>query len=474
MRTIPLFLLVGCLGDPHVDCVTDVECRDAFGFGQQCGDIGYCEAAELPARCTTSYPTDLLSDPAAYSDAVIFGSLGDGLFDSAEMSSVRLAFIEAERAGGIDGTPVALVECTYEENPDIDDLPYPDSVALLGEALAGRFGIQGFIGPYTSGQTEALFNATQAERPFIISPSATSPALTFIDGVDKSDETPGTLWRTAPPDSLQGQVAAQDMIARGRTRVAVVYQSGAYGDGLAQIFTEQFTSSDRTTLGLPFGDTSELAAHVSTIEADPTIQEVFVISGEASDVAAFLNGAGSLLSFDDETGPGRGIFLADAAKDTDMLDALTEDGRTLLDQIRGTAPAAPNATDTTYNTFKQVYEQQFPGQDAEATIYMPYSYDAAWLALYAATWSRAQEGGLTGAGMGAGMRQVSSGDEIQLLSTDWNTGRALLDAGRSIDVKGSSGALDYDPATEETTAPMDVWVVNAAGDGFETTETVDP
>ena len=47
-------------------------------------------------------------------------------------------------------------------------------------------------------------------------------------------------------------------------------------------------------------------------------------------------------------------------------------------------------------------------------------------------------------------------------------------AGKSIDVKGSSGTLDYDPVTEETTAPMDVWVINAAGDGFETIATVDP
>ena len=36
---------------------------------------------------------------------------------------------QAERAGGIDGTPVAIVECTYEENPEIDDLPDTDGAA---------------------------------------------------------------------------------------------------------------------------------------------------------------------------------------------------------------------------------------------------------------------------------------------------------------------------------------------------------
>ena len=33
-----------------------------------------------------------------------------------------------------------------------------------------------------------------------------------------------------------------------------------------------------------------------------------------------------------------------------------------------------------------------------------------------------------------------------------------------IDVRGASGELDYDPVTEETTAPVEVWgIVNVAG-----------
>ena len=124
-RFVPLLTLFACIGDPHVDCTSDTECRAAFGFGQQCGEAGYCEASVFPERCTSSYPADLLSNPGAYTDSVIFGSLGDAPFDNAEMQSVRLAFIEADNAGGLDGVQIALIECTYEENPNIDDLPYP-------------------------------------------------------------------------------------------------------------------------------------------------------------------------------------------------------------------------------------------------------------------------------------------------------------------------------------------------------------
>jgi hypothetical protein len=37
-----------------------------------------------------------------------------------------------------------------------------------------------------------------------------------------------------------------------------------------------------------------------------------------------------------------------------------------------------------------------------------------------------------------------------------------------VNLQGASGALDYDPVTEETSAPVEVWVIGAAaGGGYE-------
>ena len=155
-----------------------------------------------------------------------------------------------------------------------------------------------------------------------------------------------------------------------------------------------------------------------------------------------------------------------------MLNAVT-DGDALLEQVRGSAPAAPDPSDVEYNTFKAAYSARY-GQDPEATIYMPYSYDAGWLALYAATWSVTQDGSLGAVGMGRGMRHVSNGDPVRLLPGDWNTGRARISAGQSIDVKGTSGPLQYDPATEETATAVDIWAITESGDDFEVVETFEP
>jgi branched-chain amino acid transport system substrate-binding protein len=464
MKPLALAVLAGCLGDPHAACTLDADCRTAFGFGQVCGDGGYCEAGELPDRCTSSFPDDLLTDPGAYTDAVVMASVYDAQYDVAEAQSARLAFIEAAAKEGISGTPVAVLECSYEEGA-FDDLLYPESIAAIADFLTGRLGIVAYVGPYTSGQTEALYNATLASEAWIISGAATSPSLTYLDGIEHSDADPGLIWRTAPPDSLQGKVAAEDMLARAVDSVAVVYQTGAYGEGLFGIFNEEFTAAGGDVLALQFGTSAELSAHVATLAAQ-SVDEVFVISSEAGDVAGFLNAAGGIGGY--ET---KGIFLADAAKDTDMLDALNSDGRALVTQVRGTAPAAP--ANTIYNTFQAAYSLEY-AQDPQATIYMPYAYDSAWLAIYAATWSLSQEGGLSGKGMGAGMRHVSNGDAIDLLPADWNTGRANFEAGQAVDVAGSSGELDYDPDTEETATPVDVWVVNATLDGFETVDTIEP
>jgi branched-chain amino acid transport system substrate-binding protein len=69
----------------------------------------------------------------------------------------------------------------------------------------------------------------------MVSPSATSPALTTIN--DK-----GYFFRTAPSDARQGQVLADVLGSRGITEVAVTYTNNDYGKGLAESFSKAFKS----------------------------------------------------------------------------------------------------------------------------------------------------------------------------------------------------------------------------------------
>lgn len=456
---------------PREECTTNGECREAFGFGYVCGDEGLC--AEMPAeeRCSTSWPEDLLTRPENYRDAIILGSLFDRSSDIPETQSARLAISQANDAEGLDGVAYGLVECSYEENVELDGLAMEDATAEAALWLADVAGATAIVGPATSSQTTVAFTTLNLENDFgtlIISPSATSPALTELDGLGPTDDEPGLLWRTAPPDSLQGTAMAIDMAENqvGIQSVAAVYEDGAYGKGLADAFITAFEAGGGVVERFPFSDDSTRDAAVASA-GDPGYDEVLFISGEITDIVAFMNGIPNISGY-----AGRPVFLADGARDTALLTDIGPDAIPYLDLVHGTAPALPSGDN--YEAFAAAYASAFsPGQASDSS-YTPYTYDAAWLAIYGTAWSRYQEGAITGLGEAKGLRHVSSGDPLIISSTGWYSLRAHFTDGQSVDVEGASGHLDYDPATEETTAPIDIWAVDDGHTGFETLYTVEP
>jgi hypothetical protein len=66
---------------------------------------------------------------------------------------------------------------------------------------------------------------------------------------------------------------------------------------------------------------------------------------------------------------------------------------------------------------------------------------------------------------------VSEGEELEIRPTNWNPVKAQFKAGNIIDVLGASGELDFDPVTEETTAPIEIWRIHRDGDAFEVCRT---
>jgi branched-chain amino acid transport system substrate-binding protein len=96
------------------------------------------------------------------------------------------------------------------------------------------------MGPDCSGVTTAVANSVAVPNGLtLISPSATSPALTTID--DK-----GFFFRTAPSDARQGQILADVVIERGIKEVAITYTNNDYGKGLSDSFAEAFKAKGGT------------------------------------------------------------------------------------------------------------------------------------------------------------------------------------------------------------------------------------
>ncbi|MSQ01203.1 MAG: hypothetical protein EXR71_04815 [Myxococcales bacterium] len=441
-------------------CDSPAQCREAFGFGHTCGDTGFCVAVADEPRCEATWPEDLLLRPEEYADVLVVGSLFDHSTDLPELLSARLAVKQADESDGVDGRTVGLVQCSYQEDFQRDGLTADEAALAMADHLVS-LGAYAIVGPATSGVTEAVYNGV-AIRPLFISPSATSPALTYLDAPDRPAGGAGLLWRTAPPDSLQGKVLADQVAAALGTddqHIALVYQLGPYGEGLAQVFVENWASVTHIVDRLPYENDTQRASAASAA-ADATYAAIVFISSDLPDVSSFL----ASLAADGDV-PNTPIFLADAARDAELLsDTVDTDAEALWPNIRITSPAVPSGNQ--YDAFAAAYSGAFDGKSASDSSYAAYAYDAAWLTLYGASWALAEGLPITSADAAAGLRHLSdkAADRIELGPVDWNRAQAAFAEYGAIDAVGASGELDFDPETEETAGPIEVWGIRNDGE----------
>ncbi len=442
-----------------VDCAISAECHAAFGVGFVCNGDGLCDEVEPQPRCTQTYPAGLFDNRFQERGRIVIGNLMDRSNEThvARERSAQLAYEQANGEDGVDDRDFGAVFCTIEENEEFDGLSRADAAVAVAEFLADAVGVPAIVGPAASGDTQSVFQSLVGSGVLVISPSATSPALTELDPEVVSNDAPGLLWRTAPSDGLQGTVIADDMLRPGMGRaaavstVAVIHEVGAYGEGLFDVFARAFMDGGGQVVELhPFEDAGQLADAIADVGTS-AVEEVLFISSQPDDIAAFLNSAGQLSGYD-----AKGIFLTDAAANPDVLSAANP---ARFDQVRGTRPAPLNeGQDLVYASFIAAYTAKFQ-QDVRDYSFAANAYDAAWLLVYGAAWALFQEGGLSGINMARGLRRVSDGESIEVRPGGWVSVQQAFRDGRSINAAGASGPIDYDPDTEETAADIEVWQI---------------
>ena len=114
------------------------------------------------------------------------------------------------------------------------------AATAAAERLITSEGVAAINGATCSGATTAVLNnVAVANGVVMISPSATSPALSTIADDD-------LFFRTAPSDARQGEIMAKVLGARGYSKVAVTYTNNDYGKGLADSFKAAFLASGGT------------------------------------------------------------------------------------------------------------------------------------------------------------------------------------------------------------------------------------
>ncbi|MCA0043818.1 ABC transporter substrate-binding protein [Celeribacter litoreus] len=267
----------------------------------------------------------------------------------------KAAIAEASDSGMfLDGTTIAVVQ---GDSSCVD--------AAVSTAVADRFvtadGVSGIIGALCSGATiAALQNVAIPNGMVMISPSATSPALTSI-------EDNGLFFRASPSDARQGQVMAESLMEKGVTSVAVTYTNNDYGKGLADAFEASYTEMGGiVTINASHEDgKADYSAEVGALAA---------AGGDLLVVVGYLDQGGpGIIRAALDTGAFDMFHLPDA-----MIGQSIEDR--FGDEIEGSTGQVPGSDSEGGDMLVPIGEAN--GYDATAP-YAPESYDAGALMVLA-------------------------------------------------------------------------------------------
>lgn len=310
-----------------------------------------------------------------------------------------------------------------------------------------------------SSQTLAVADVTIPMGVLAMSYSASSPEVTVK--ADSNGGPVGLLWRTSPSDAIQGSVIAHLLRTDSRfgfpARVGILYVDDQYGQGLSNIISEQLNTGSprvaRRTFAYPRNGDVKPVLDSLDMTYDP---DVTVLIGFADDVTAILKDASTRANLKRDSG--HRWFFSDSVKDAAVLaDSLA------ASQARGfygTAPA--QGAGQAFSTFSERFNDKYKKNPAEYA-YTSNAYDAMYLLALSASYSLSTSNAVTGTKMAEALTRVSSGaGGTQLTNSNFTFLASELAAGRSVNVEGASGALDFD-ANGEARAPVELWQVGDSG-----------
>ncbi len=434
------------------ECSTDTECGNA----KVCVQSKYC--LPLPSGC----------------------SLGEGAFDKADrislvallpindngvpfeaeqqrFNAMRLAVRQVNAAGGIQGKLFALYLCDTDRKNETLNTQLDWMLRELNPPAIFTSG---------SAQTEAAANNPQriAAKTLVVSATATSAALTGLFDTSKS------IWRIAPPDSLQAKVlarliskpfgtdyandAGQSPDMRGAVpdggQVAIVYERGPYGQGFTDALTRELPQYPGIVF-VEFNPPFDSTKIEDVIRAKPAATAVIGFSNDVKTIVTASAGG--------RLGKNHRWVFADGAK---ALSVVTDITKPELSGNFGTAPAQGKGP--LYSFFKGQILDQFK-VNSDNFSFISHSYDAAYVVMYAAVWASVQSGGLNGENMAGGMQQLTNktGVSIELTPTQWSRGRTQLLSQTAIDVQGASGELDFLPNEGAPVGRYEFWQFDSQG-----------
>jgi branched-chain amino acid transport system substrate-binding protein len=278
------------------------------------------------------------------------------------------------------------------------------AATAAAERLITSDGVSGIVGADCSGVTTAvLSNVALANGVVMVSPSATSPALSTI-------EDNGLFFRTAPSDARQGVVMTEIIMERGYKEVAVTYTNNDYGKGLADSFQAAFEAAGGSvTINTAHEDgKADYSAEVGALAA---------AGGEVLVVAGYLDQGGKgIIEGSLDSGAFDTFVLPDGMVGDSLPEAIGSDLDGSFGQVPGTdSPGAAKLA-------------EMAGQDNGP--FVAESYDAAALIMLA---------------MQAANSTDSNVYKEKIMEVANAPGEPILpgELGKALEILASGGDIDY-------------------------------
>jgi branched-chain amino acid transport system substrate-binding protein len=321
-------------------------------------------------------------------------------------SSAELAWNEVNESGLLlDGQTITAVRA---DSTCIDNA----AAQASAERLVSTENVAAIMGADCSGVTIGIANNVAVPNGVVmISPSATSPALTDIADNDY-------FFRTAPSDARQGEILTEVVQSNDINSVAVSYTNNDYGKGLSDAFVAAFEAAGGTvTINAPHEDgRGDYSAEVGALAA---------AGGDALVVLGYVDqgGVGIIRSAVD-TGAFDRFVLGDGMYGQSLIDAIGDD-------LEGTIGVIPGAEGEGSTAFAAAAEAG--GIDPTGS-YTGESYDAA--ALIALAIQKAGSADRTA--IRDAILEVANGPGEPVLPGELAKGLQILKDGGDVDYVGAT------------------------------------
>jgi len=445
MRTALLCAALAATGCSAVlkfhECDSDNDCLGRADGG---GTL-YCTDDHMCVGAVPDYKLCAVEEPASGvipDGALVVGGLyrvsgSNDVNDHAFRNAANLAAAEIFQAG----YPIAHVVC--DTNGD------PAQALRAYKVVIERFHADVVVGPDTSDEVFEVAKVVKAWGVPFMSPSATNPRITDLD-----DD--GLIWRAAASDNLQAKVLAQ---LPGGSRVDIVYVNSAYASGLEQAFASNFPAKQiGNAISFTSGDGDSIANSVQAVTADAPPYVLLIADFDAPPLLNAVSQAGAALMSTQ-------LLMTDSAKKPSLWGQLSS-GYAVLQRVHGTGPANPAFSDPSGMAFSVLstnYKARFMGEDPAETAFVSNTYDA----FYAVAIAGLSLSHRSGKNIVAKLAQMSDANSVKKIAVGQNgvtSAITTLQQGGTIDLIGTSGPIDLDPASGDTvSAPIEVWSIDTTG-----------